>query len=156
MKLITKTFPGLGLLVCLLSCGSDTPDHSAVSKKLLDLETEGIKREFRNDTAFLSSLMDSTFIELSGDTIKEKHGVLKTIFQNNLNRVTDKITLDSFRLEEPIVHVYDKSAVVTFIMHTFGKKDTIPYDRRTRFYDLWVLRCNEWKAATWQATPLSL
>ncbi len=52
---------------------------------MLDLEKEGIEREFKNDTAFLSSIMDSTFIELSKDKIKNKHEVLRTIQGKHLH-----------------------------------------------------------------------
>jgi hypothetical protein len=140
------------LSISLVSCGTRQADYSSESKKLLDLEKEAITREFRNDTAFLSSIMDTTFIELSKDKIKNKHEVLKTIYSNNTNNLNNKISLDSFMLEEPVVHLYDNTAVVTFIMHTYRKKE--PFERRTRFYDVWVKRDNKWKAITWQASSV--
>jgi hypothetical protein len=84
--------------------------------------------------------MDSTFIELSGKRIKNKHEVLKTIFQNNTDNTQSNISLDSFLLEAPVVRLYDKAAVVTFIMHTFRKKQGMPFEGRTRFYDVWAKR----------------
>lgn len=98
--------------------------------------------------------MDSTFIELSPKGLKNKHEVLKTIYQNNIDNQQKNILLDSFLLEAPVVHVYDKAAVVTFIMHTFRKKMDSVYQRRTRFYDVWVKRGEQWKAVTWQASPV--
>jgi hypothetical protein len=98
--------------------------------------------------------MDSTFIELSNDKIKNKHEVLVTIYKNNISNLEKKVSLDSFRLEEPIVHVYGNAAVVTFIMHTFRKKGDSLLERRTRFYDVWVKRGVQWKAVTWQASPI--
>lgn len=143
-------FPVLLLAVTLASCNSKQPDADSEVKTLLDLEKEAIAREFRNDTAFLSSVMDTTFIELSKDTIKNKHEVLKTIYANNMENISNKTTVDSFVLEQPVVHLYDNTAVVTFIMHTFRKKE--PFERRTRFYDVWVKRDNKWLAVTWQAS----
>ena len=157
MKLTSRKiepFVFFGFLICFLSCNVNPSDYSSEAKKLLDLEKEAIEREFQNDTTFLSSLMDSTFIELSKGKIKNKHEVLKTIFQNNLVNIRENILLDSFRLEEPVVHLYEKAAVVTFIMHTFRKKENIPFERRTRFYDVWVKRNNQWKAVTWQASSV--
>ena len=154
------TFISIRLLIwvllcnCLLSCDIQKDNFANVSDHLLKLEREAIEREFKNDTSFLSSIMDSTFIELSGDTIKNKHEVLKTIFQDNFDNIKNKISLDSFRLEEPVVHVYDNSSVVTFIIHTFRKKEDSLFERRTRFYDVWIKRGSEWKAVTWQATRL--
>lgn len=111
-------------------------------------------QEFKNDTAFLSSIMDTTFIELSKEKIKNKHEVLKTIHSNNMRNISYKITLDTFVLEDPVVHLYNNSAVVTFIVHTFRKKEQIPFESRTRFYDVWVKRNSEWKAVSWQASSI--
>ncbi len=129
-------------------------NYSIESKKLLDLEQEAITREFKNDTTFLSSIMDTTFIELSKEKIKNKHEVLKTIHSNNMRNISYKITLDTFVLEDPVVHLYNNSAVVTFIVHTFRKKEQIPFESRTRFYDVWVKRNSEWKAVSWQASSI--
>ena len=140
------------LSISLASCGPGKADYSIESKKLLDLEKEAIEREFKNDTTFLSSIMDTTFIELSKDKIKNKHEVLRTIYSNNIENINNKTTIDSFILENPVVHLYDNTAVVTFIMHTFRKKE--PFERRTRFYDVWVKRDNKWMAITWQASSV--
>ena len=98
--------------------------------------------------------MDTSFIELARDKIKNKHEVLKTIHADNIANANNKIVRDSFVLEDPVVHVYDKTAVVTFIMHTYNKKDQIPFERRTRFYDVWVKRDNKWMAITWQGSAV--
>src|SRR6185503_5206236 len=142
----------VGFLICLCNCHTKATHSSNEAENLLNLEKEAIEREFQNDTSFLSSLMDTTFIELSKDKIKDRHAVLRTIFQDNLDKVKNKISLDSFRLEEPIIHLYDNTAVVTFILHTFRKKEDSLYQRRTRFYDVWVKRGTQWKAVTWQGT----
>ena len=157
MKLLLRK-PGLlviaGIALCLLSCKAKRSSNAGVAGKLLALEREAIKREFQNDTAYLSSIMDSTFIELSDGRIKRKHDVLKTIYYNNIRNRSEGITLDSFVLEEPVVHVYDGAAVVSFIMHTFRKQEGARFEGRTRFYDVWVKRGLEWKAVTWQASPV--
>lgn len=144
----------VGAFICLSGCNLKTTSSPDEINKLLNLEKEAIEKEFQNDTTFLSSIMDSTFIELSGDKIKNKHEVLKTIFEDNVHKLKNKISLDSFRLEEPIVHVYGNASVVTFILHTFRKKEDSLFERRTRFYDVWIKRGSEWKAVTWQASPL--
>lgn len=142
------------LLLCILSCSDKNSNTQIDTQKLLSLEREAIQREFQNDTAFLSSVMDTTFIELSKDRIKNKHEVLKTIFQNNIENKEKKISLDSFLLEKPVVHLYENSAVVTFIMHTFNRSNDSAFERRTRFYDVWVKRGDQWKAVTWQASSV--
>ena len=57
----------------LTSCNENPVTNSNEAKTLLGLEKQAIEREFQNDTAFLSSLMDTTFIELSNDKIKNKN-----------------------------------------------------------------------------------
>lgn len=143
-----------GVIIFFAGCKPETKNLDDDAAALLDLEKEAIKREFQNDTSFLSLVMDSTFIELSADTIKNKHQVLKTIFRDNLDKLENKVSLDSFRLEQPIVHLYGDASVVTFILHTFRKKEDSAFERRTRFYDVWVKRDGHWKAVTWQASPL--
>lgn len=144
----------LCFFMLLSGCNSGSNDYESESQELLALEKEAISREFQNDTTFLSSVMDSTFIELSKGEVKRKHEVLKTIYQNNIDNKNKATTLDSFLLEEPVVHLYDNSAVVTFIMHTFRKAKDSSFERRTRFYDVWVKRNDKWKAVTWQASPV--
>jgi hypothetical protein len=149
-----QTILAIVAITCIWGCKTETTGSSDEVNILLNLEKEAIEREFQSDTAFLSSIMDSTFIELSQDKIKNKHEVLKTMVQDNISRLENKISLDSFRLEYPIVNLYDDASVVTFILHTFRKKEDSLFERRTRFYDVWVKREGEWKAVTWQATPL--
>jgi len=142
------------VLIEFLSCNDNSSNTQREALNLLSLEREAIQREFQNDTAFLSSVMDTTFIELSKDRIKNKHEVLKTIFQNNINKSENKILNDSFHLENPVVHLYDNTAVVTFIMRTYNHNNDSTFERRTRFYDVWVKRGDQWKALTWQASSL--
>jgi hypothetical protein len=157
MKLTVNKFGLLivySALACFYSCETKSVNNSEEAKQLLDLEKEAIKKEFKNDTTYLSSIMDSTFIELSNGRIKNKHDVLKTIYKHNMENTAKGISPDSFLLEEPIVNVYGNAAVVTFIMHTFSKNQDTLIERYTRFYDVWVKRDHQWKAVTWQASPV--
>jgi len=142
------------LLWMLCSCRNDQAAESNVMLHLFALERKAISREFENDTAYLSSIMDSTFIEISQEKIKNKHQVLRTIYADNIARVQKGIIRDSFLLKDSIIHVYGNTAVITFIMQTFNKKGDSSFTRRTRFYDVWVKRNHEWKAISWQGTPI--
>jgi hypothetical protein len=146
------------LPLCVLSafvlfrCGNKKIDSSNESQQLFSLERQAISREFQNDTAYLSSLMDSTFIELSRGKIKNKHDVLRTIYQDNVANQQNQISRDSFLLQDSVIHVYGNTAVITFIMQTYNRKGDSSFIRRTRFYDVWVKRNNGWKAITWQGS----
>lgn len=141
-------------IVALAGCADNGKAKKDVLGLLLDLENEAITKEFKNDTSFLSSIMDSTFIELSKNGLKNKHEVLRTIWQDNLKNQSQKLVRDSFKLIDPIVHDYGNAAVVTFIIKTFNHRGDSLFTRNTRFYDVWVKRDKEWKAVTWQGTPL--
>ena len=137
----------------LCSCDNIKPYGKEESQQLFALEREAITREFQNDTAYLSSLMDSTFIELSKGKIKNKHDVLRTIYQDNIANQQNQIIRDSFLLKDSIIHLYGNTAVITFVMQTFNRKSDSSYTKRTRFYDIWVKRNNDWKAIAWQGSP---
>lgn len=145
-------------LSCLMSiiffnCNNKQPGNLDESQHLFALEREAITREFQNDTAFLSTIMDSTFMELSKSKIKNKHEVLKTIFQDNMVNQQDQRIRDSFHLQDSVIHLSGNTAIITFIMQTYNRKGDSSFIRRTRFYDVWVKRNEGWKAVTWQASP---
>ena len=137
----------------LCSCNDDNTDNLSESQKLFAFERQAIHREFQNDTSYLSSIMDSTFIELSKGKIKNKHDVLRTIYKDNVANQQNQIKRDSFLLKDSVIHLYGNTAVITFIMQTFNKKGDSSFTTRTRFYDVWVKRKNDWKAIAWQGSP---
>jgi len=146
---------GLGLSASLYpGCANKQRNPTNDAQELFALERYAINREFENDTAYLSSIMDSTFIELSKGKLKNKHDVLKTIYRENVDRKLNGIRRDSFHLNDSIIHVYENTAVVSFILKTFNKKGDSSFTRQTRFYDVWVRKNNTWKAIAWQGTPV--
>lgn len=64
----------------------------------------------------------------------------------------DSIFLDSLKLEDGRVNLYENLAVVTFIVHSYKKDKGLPIEKRTRFYDVWVNRDGKWKAVAAQGT----
>jgi hypothetical protein len=66
----------------------------------------------------------------------------------------DSIFLDSLKLEDAVVNLYDNSAVVTFVVHTYKKEKGTSTEKRTRFYDVWVNRNGTWKAVSSQGTAI--
>ena len=106
------------------------------------------------DTAYLSTIIDSTFIGISDNGIKNKQESLLGMYNNIDERVKNGIVVDSFRLEEKVVNLYSNTAVVTFVVHSFRNSDDTLIERRTRFYDVWVKRNDAWKAVSSQGTPI--
>lgn len=123
-------------------------------KQLLLLEHKWLEAEFALDTAYLSSVMDSTFIGVSESGIHNKQESLLAMYENISQRIKDSIVIDSFELENPIVNLYQNSAVVTFVIHSHGKNKGVLRERKTRFYDVWIKRENTWRAVASQGTPI--
>jgi hypothetical protein len=124
-------------------------------KHLLELEYNWLKAEFSLDTAYLSSLMDESFIAITAGGTSGKQQELVDLYNIISKRLKDSIFIDSFRLENPVVNLYGTTAVVTFIVHTFRKEKGIAAERKTRFYDVWIKRNGKWKAVASQGTKIT-
>lgn len=121
---------------------------------LLALERKWLEAEFALDTASISILLDSTFISISAGHISNKQQELKGIYENISAMRKDSIFLDSMKFEETLVHVYENTAVASFIVHTYKKDKGRPVEKRTRFYDVWIKRGENWKAVSSQGTTV--
>lgn len=144
------------LLSCLSSCKGklESRTKAAETDYLLSLERKWLEAEFALDTAYLSTLIDSTFVGVSAVHTTTKHQELAGIYNNMLAMRQDSIFLDSLKLEDAIVNFYDNTAVVTFIVHSYKKDKGRPTEKRTRFSDVWILREGEWKAVASHGTPI--
>ncbi len=145
------------ITLVIIGCNASRPDNNksaSDSLKLIALERQWLEAEFSLDTANLSLLMDPGFIGISEEGIKTKTEDLISMYNNIKQRQIDSIKIDSFRLDSPVVNIYGNSAVVTFIVHSFGRNKTAPRERRTRFYDVWINRNGKWLAVSSQGTSL--
>ena len=159
MKII---LPGLVLLFFACSqpvsnnANAGTETTTAQTKEhLLSLERKWLIEEFALDTAYLSTLLDSTFIGISTEHVSNKQQNLKGMYDNISAMRKDSIFLDSLQLEDAIVNIYDNTAVVTLIVHTYKKDKGKPVEKRTRFYDVWINRNGSWKAVSSQGTVIT-
>jgi hypothetical protein len=148
----------LGSLKLFLSCGNNNSKDKSKEKirlHLLTLERKWLDAEFKLDTGYISTLLDPTFIGISADRISNKQEDLKGMYDNIRAMQHDSIFLDSLKLEDTVVNLYDNVAVVTFVVHTYKKEKRISTEKRTRFYDVWVNRNGTWKAVSSQGTPVT-
>lgn len=152
------------LMVVLFGC-TETDSNKAketihessdkIKEELLSLERKWLEAEFALDTAFISTLIDSSFVGISPNRISNKQNELKGMYDNISAMRTDSIFLDSLKLEDAVVNIYENSAVVTFIVHTYKKDKGKPVEKRTRFYDVWINRNGKWKAVSSQGTTVN-
>ena len=153
MKKFVPLFPLLAII--FISCAHTEPkDNNDDKTQLLQLEHKWLEAEFALDTAYLSSIIDNTFIGISGNGIHNKQEDILDMYNNISQRLKDSIVIDSFQLENTIANIYGNTAVVTFIVHTNGKNKTEITNRRTRFYDVWVKQDDGWKAVASQGSKV--
>ena len=143
-------------LIHLVSCNSKQSDDSLLRDKtqLLLLEQKWLTAEFALDTAYLSSIIDTSFIDISENGVHHKADALLSMYQNISQRIKDSIWIDSFKVEDAIVNVYQNSAVITFVVHTFRRDKGLKTEHKTRFYDVWTKRNDTWKAVASQGTKI--
>ncbi|MEO6611444.1 MAG: GNAT family N-acetyltransferase [Chitinophagaceae bacterium] len=143
------------LLFFLLACKNRSyTDKVDEKSELLSLEYKWLEAEFSLDTAYLSSIIDSSFIAVSEGKIHNKQEDILDMYTNISQRIKDSIFIDSFKLENTLVNLYGNTAVVTFVVHTNGSNKTMPTERWTRFYDVWVKRDGKWKAVASQGSKV--
>lgn len=128
-------------------------DHP--EETILRLEKNWLDAEFRLDTASIAPLLHPRFISINGNRISGKQEELKGIYEHISAMQKEGVVLDSLRLEDTQVRLYDSTAIATFIVHTFKKDKGKSVEKRTRFYDVWIKRSGQWKAVSSQGTVLA-
>jgi hypothetical protein len=150
-----------GVIIYLTACSSSDASKTAniannnIKEELLSLERKWLEAEFALDTAFISTLMDSTFIDISADGIHDKQQALKGMYDNISAMRNDSIFLDSLKFEDVIVNLYENIAVIALGTHSFKKDKGRPVEKRMRFYDVWINRNGKWKAVSSQGTLIN-
>jgi hypothetical protein len=146
------------VLMLLAACAQQQSKHTTASaetkQQLLSLERKWIEAEFALDTAYISNLLDSTFISISANQILTKQQEINSIYASMSAMRKDSIFLDSLVLEDAVVNVYNHTAVVTLITHSYKTDKGRPTEKRMRFYDVWINRDGNWKAVSSQGTVL--
>ena len=151
---IRDTITLLLIVSVLVRCSEKSSDHINQEQVLLNLERQWLEKEFTLDTAFLSSLMDSTFIGISEKRVKNKGESLLSMYNNIEERMKRGTLPDSFKIEDGVVNIFSGSAMVTFVVHTYRHSNDSLIERRTRFYDVWTRRGDKWKAVASQGTVI--
>lgn len=147
------------LMALFFSCNQENKttslNYAETKQQLFSMEHKWLEYEFAKDTGAISPFLDSTFISISADDTSNKQQELEGVYKNIAAMNADSIFIDSFKIEEPfIVNIYDNTAVVIFICHTYKTAKGKPAQKRTKFYDVWVKRNDEWKAVSSQATTV--
>ena len=129
--------------------------NNNVKEELLSLEKKWLDAEFALDTAYISTLMDSSFIDISTDHISNKQQALKGMYNNISVMRRDSIFLDSLKFENVNINVYENTAVVALITHSYKKNKGVQVEKRMCFYDVWIKRNGKWKAVSSQGTVIN-
>src|SRR6185503_2034604 len=158
-----RTLPIL-LLTVLFSCKEADPNkangtiHQSTDKikeELLAVERKWIEAEFALDTAYIATLLHTGFIDISADHLHNKQQALKEMYDNISAMRNDSIFLDSLKFEDVIVNLYENTAVISLVTHSYKKNKGKPVEKRMRFYDVWINRNGKWKAVSSQGTVVA-
>src|SRR6188474_1482769 len=103
------------LFLLFVSCSQNSSNkkgseqNSIVNAKdeLLSFERKWLDAEFALDTAYISTLMDPSFIDISSGHIHNKQQALKEMYDNINARRKDSIFLDSLKFEDVVVNLYE-------------------------------------------------
>ena len=152
------------LMTFLFSCNetdsnktNKVTDHSndKIKEELILLERKWLDAEFALDTAYISTLIDPSFIDIS-ENIHNKQQALKGMYEGMNARRKDSVSLDSLKFEDVVVNFYENTAIVALITHSYShKKDGSKVEVRKRFYDVWINRDGKWKAVASQGTMIN-
>ena len=126
-----------------------------IKEELISLERKWLEAEFRLDTAYISTLMDTGFIDISAGQIHNKQRALKGMYDNISAMRNDSIFLDSLKFDDVTVNLYENTAVIALVTHSYKKDKGRPVEKRMRFYDVWINRDGKWKAVSSQGTPVT-
>jgi len=100
---------------------TDNFSNNNLKEELLSLERKWLDAEFALDTAYISTLMDSSFIDISTDHISNKQQALKGMYDNISAMRGDSVFLDSIKFEDVTVNLYDKTAIIALVTHSYKK-----------------------------------
>ena len=151
------------LIFFSFSCNEADPNKGIVNKdsndkvkdELLSFERKWLDAEFALDTAYISTLMDPSFIDISSGHIHNKQQALKEMYDNINARRKDSIFLDSLKFEDVVVNLYENTAVISLVTHSYKKDKGRPIEKRMQFYDVWINRNGKWKAVSSQGTTIT-
>jgi hypothetical protein len=116
---------------------------------LMRLEREWDAAFLRNDVAFVESVLAEEFIATyddgsTGDKAKE----LKLVAEFNQ-------AIESSKLDDFTIKVYDKTAVVWFTRHLAGPSKGRRLEVSFRYMDVFVLRDGRWLCVASQSTKIT-
>lgn len=113
-----------GLLLLYACSPGNTKENKTdnlTKERLLSLEQKWIEAEFALDTAYIYTLLDSTFHSVNANHITNKKQEIDGIYKN-INAIRKySIFLDLVKLEDALVKLYDNTAVTILIAHTYKK-----------------------------------
>lgn len=130
-------------------------NQSFVTNHIMQLTYKAFNAELRKDTLTISNLMDDDFISVYPHKTQTKRQELAGIYKNiemmkSNGHVIDSLYLDDFKLQ-----LYDNTAISTYYSVTKGNiKGESFENRRTRWFDVWVRRNDNWKWVSSQGTEI--
>jgi hypothetical protein len=117
--------------------------------KILALEYAWDQAQERGDSKALSAIFDNSLVFVDYD------GQLLTKMDYLARVKSDSTHLQQIVTESMNVQMFDTIAIVVGTYRAKGVENGVPYLRRRRFIDTWMLRGEQWVCVAAQATTIS-
>jgi hypothetical protein len=159
MRKVSYLLKAFLLLFLLWALPGESASQSQSIQKdietLKKMEYDWLMAEFRMDTAFIAPMMDERFMAAGLTGVSNKQQELEGIFKHMSERSKNGHVVDSLYLDDMRVEIFDNTAIVIFTSVTKGRIRDVPFaNRRTRMYDVWIKRNDQWKAVSSQVIPI--
>jgi ketosteroid isomerase-like protein len=146
MTLRPVLFVLLTLVSSVTTVGSQPKPVRSDQEILIQLERDWDAAFARQDPTFIERILADEFIVTYGDGTRgdrTKEISLATAFNQQV---------DSRRLEDFIVRIYQDTAIVWFTQHLVGPVQGKPTEVTYRYMDVWVMRDGRWQCVASQST----
>jgi ketosteroid isomerase-like protein len=117
--------------------------------KILALEYAWDQAQERGDSKALSAIFDNSLVFVDYD------GQLLTKVDYLARVKSDSTHLQQIVTESMNVQMFETIAIVVGTYRVKGTENGVPYLRRRRFIDTWMLRGEQWVCVAAQATTIS-
>ncbi len=134
------------------SASSKNTDDVEQIKKLEQLMMTAVHNR---DTVTISKKLHANFIAVEPDRKNNKQEQLKDIYASVTGWMKRGIVIDSFYLEDMIVHKHGDAAISTFVKAVYAKEFGYSYIRKVRYQNMWVKQNGTWKQVSSQTARLS-
>jgi ketosteroid isomerase-like protein len=139
----------LALCAVVTSAGAQNPSTQSDEQALIQLERDWNAALHRKDVSFIANVLADEFV------VTTSSGERATRAQELALVAEFDQQIDSVKLDEFTVKVYDNTAVVWFTEHLVGRRQGAQVEVTFRYTDVFVRRAGRWQCVASQGTRVA-